>query len=61
MASICSCAAATTLSALAVSQLTLRLMELFMDFSTLADMMSMAAQGAPILVRKSSMASDFLK
>ena len=32
-----------------------------MDFSTLADMMSMAAQGAPILVRKSSMASDFLK
>jgi hypothetical protein len=43
------------------SQFTLRLMVLRMSFSTLALMTSMAEPEAPMVVRKSSMASDCLK
>ena len=54
-------AAETILSALALSQLIWRLMALRISFSTLALMSSMAAPEAPIVVKKSSAASDCLK
>ena len=61
MASSCSCAARTILSAFALSQLTRRLTALRMSFCIFACMMPIAASGAPIVVSTSSMASDCLK
>ena len=61
MASSCSWAAFTTLSAFAESQFTRRVMVFRMSFSTLAVMMPMAALVAPMVVKKSAMASACLK
>ena len=61
MAPTCSCAASNVLFTLAISQFIALLAPLRISLSTLAVMMSMAAAGAPIFVRKSSMCSDCLK
>ena len=61
MAAIWVWAAATVLSVLALSQLIWRVMVLRISFSTLAVMMAMAALEAPMVVKKSAMASACLK
>ena len=61
MASICSWAASTALVRLAESQFTRRFTPLRRCFSALAFITSMAARGAPMAVRKSSMDSLCLK
>ena len=61
MAAICSCAAATVLSAFALSQFIMRVMVFFISLSTFAVMISIAAFDAPIVVRKSAIMSACLK
>ena len=61
MAASCSCAAATVLSALAVSQLICRVTVLRISLSTLAVITARAVVGAPMAVKKSAIASACLK
>ena len=61
MAITCSMAASTALSRLAASQFTRRFTPPTSAFSALAFISSMAASGAPIWIKKPSMASLCLK